>query len=170
MYHIRYIDDLRWTINCIHKLFNVHKTSKSPERLDFFRKFALFTEIFFKAMTTTYISFIFVFPGYLVYVYLVKGEWVPVLPIYIPGVDESTLTGYMILVAFQIIVVPLATIGLVAVEFLISILIIGSLIFAKLISLDLHQINIDLVEGSSGMLAARARLRNIFLMHQEMDE
>lgn len=58
--------------------------------------------------------------------------------------------------------------GYIAFEFLLEIIMISSLMFGKLIAMDTERINDDLDNGMSTV--ATYRLRNVFLMHQEMDE
>ncbi|XP_055294814.1 putative odorant receptor 83c [Sitodiplosis mosellana] len=51
-----------------------------------------------------------------------------------------------------------------------TIIIISSLIFAKLIGRELQQVNADLQDDDCEILTVKGRFRNIFLMHQEMGE
>lgn len=77
----------------------------------------------------------------------------PIMPLYLPLIDESTCIGYIALNVYQFLFI-----------------IISSLIFAKLIGRELQQINVDLRDDECNMLMVLGRLTNIFLMHQEMGE
>lgn len=170
MYHIRYTDDFNWIIRKIQNLYKVHITTKSPDRIAYFRNFALFTEVLFKLMIIAYSTCILAFFSIPIFVYLTTSELVPVLPLYLPIVDESTTVGYTILTIYHISCAILATIGFTAIDYFMAIVITSSLIFAKLISSDLQEMNIDLLENDAGLMAAKARFRNVLLMHQEMGE
>lgn len=168
MYHIQYIDDLQWIIRKIQNLYKVHITTTSPDRIGYFRNFALFTEILFKVMSILYFPPILVFMSYPIYVYVTTNQLVPIIPLYVPMIDETTIVGFIILAIYHIINIILGTLGLIAIDYFMAIVITSSLIFAKLISADLQQINCDLMENDSRLMAAKARFRNIFWMHQEM--
>lgn len=167
IYHIRYVEDLQWIIRFIQKLYRVHIKTKSRERLEYFSKFAFGTEVFFKVIATLYLLSVFTFFPYPLYMYYFKNEVVTIIPMYLPGVDETQWSGYILLSAYQILIFILATGGVLACDFFMAIIIISTLIFAKLISLDMEQINNDLLEKNS-TLTVKCRLRNILLMHQEM--
>ncbi|XP_031636823.1 odorant receptor 67d-like [Contarinia nasturtii] len=167
MFHIRYVEDLQWVIHFIQKLYKAHIKTKSKERLAFFSNFAFGTEVFFKVITTLYILSVFTFFPYPLYMYYFENEVVTIIPVYLPGVDETQLAGYIILSCYQVLLFILATFGVLACDFFMAIIIISTLIFAKLISLDMAQINDDLLQKNS-TLTVKSRLRNILLMHQEM--
>lgn len=118
-------------------------------------------------MTTLYIFSVFTFFPYPLYMYYFKNKVVTMIPLYLPGVDESHLTGYIILSAYQIIIFVIGTLGVLACDFFMAIIIISTLIFAKLISLDIEQINNDLLLKDS-MVTVKFRFKNVLLMHQEM--
>lgn len=167
LFHIRYIDDLQGTIRSIQNLYKIHSKTKSIERIEYFEKFAFVTEVLFKGMTIVYISSTFTFYFYPVYMYLYENEIVPIIPLYLPAIDENQFTGYVILCVIHVTVLNLATFGVLACDFFIAIIIISTLIFAKLISLDFEQIDMDLMKNASP-LRITGRFRNILLMHQEM--
>lgn len=148
----------------------MHITTKSPDRIEYFRKCALFTEFLFKFVVGAYFSSILFFLAMPIFIYLTTNEMVPMMPLFLPIIDETTTVGYTILTIYHIICVVFATVSFTSVDFFMAIIIISSLIFGKLISTDLEQINFDLLENDSGLITAKARLRNVLLMHQEMGE
>lgn len=167
LYHIRYVDDLQWILRFVQKLYKIHVKTKSTERIQYFNNFALVTEYLFIVMSTTYLLSVFTFFPYPIYMYLFENEVVTIIPIYLPFVDHTDFVGYCILGAFHIILIVLATIGILACDFFMAIVIISTLIFSKLISLDLQQIDIDCQEKGAEM-TVKGRFRNVLLMHQEM--
>lgn len=119
-------------------------------------------------------SFIFCFficLLYPIYMCFIEGQLIPMIPLYLPGIDSKTsFIGFVLLNLFQLFFCIIGCIFMGALEFLMVIIIVSSLIFAKLISSDLEQINIDLRDDECGMLEVKGRFINIFLMHQEMAE
>lgn len=167
LYHIRYVDDLQWVIRFVQNLYKIHQKTKSRDRINYFNNFAIATDVLFKVITTLYILSVFTFFPYPIYMYLFKNEVVTIVPMYLPGIDESQFAGYVFLSSYHIVIILLATIGVLACDFFMAIIIISTLIFAKLISLDTKQIAKDL-QLKDPILTVRGRLRNILLMHQEM--
>lgn len=111
-----------------------------------------------------------IFLFYSVYMCFALDEFVPIFPIFVPYIDEKTSLGFAILCIYHITCLIVAVMGFSGQEFFTTIIIISSLIFSKLISLDLKQINMDLQEDGAEMLQVKGRLRNVFLMHQNVDE
>lgn len=167
MYHIRYVDDLQWLIRFIQNLYKIHQKTKSKDRISYFNKFAFATEVLFKVITTLYILSVFTFFPYPIYMYFFKNEVVTIIPVYVPGIDDTQFSGYVFLCCYQIILFVLATLGVLACDFFMAIVIISTLIFAKLIILDMEQIEHD-QELKDSVFIVRGRFRNILLMHQEM--
>lgn len=89
------------------------------------------------------------------------------IPLYMPGIDETTFSGYVSLLIYQFTCLFCATLGLSACDFFIAIMIVSTLIFSKIISLEIAQIDSDVLEKNSTPIV-RGRFRNILLMHQEM--
>lgn len=170
VYTVRYSDDFYWTIHFIKDLYKSQISSTSRNRLVYFQNFAIFTEYFFIATIATFFLATFTFCLYPIYLYLGQGELAPIIPLYLPGIDETTASGFATLTIYHFTICVIAVIGFPSIEFFTSITIISSLIFGKLISSDLHQINNELNEFDSEMLTVVGRLRNVLLMHQEMGE
>lgn len=168
MYHIRYADDFVWILNFIQLLYNVHAKTECHVRAAYFRKFAMFTELLFKFLAAMVSCSLIVFLIAPVYIYFAEKKLVPIVPIFIPGVDENTTVGYCILMTFHLMLFMLGLVGYLAFEFLLEIITISSLIFGKLISMDTERINDDL--DNELLTDAVHRLRNVILMHQEMSE
>lgn len=166
----KYAEHFHWTISLIHDLYKIHSNTKSRDLAEYFDKFACFTEILFKLMMVGFVVSAFVFMLYPIYMYFVEGELIPIIPLYLPFLDEKTIIGFILLNLYLLVVTALGVISFSAIEFLMAIIIISSLIFAKLISIQLQNINIDLQDDDCVMLTVIGRFRNIFLMHQEMGE
>lgn len=167
LYHIRYVDDLQWILRFVQNLYKIHVKTESAERIQYFDKFAMCTEYLFIVMTTLYLLSVFTFFPYPVYMYFFEHTVVTIIPVYLPYIDHTQFMGYCMLSAFHIILFIFATLGILACDFFMAIVIVSTLIFAKLTSLDLEQIDLDLQQKSNGLIV-KGRLRNVLLMHQEM--
>lgn len=167
MYHITYEDDLKWIIHFVSSLYKDNMKAKSPERIKFFDNFALATEILFKAMFAIYALSVFPFFAYPVYMYCFKNELVPILQLHFPFVDHSTPAGYIFLTIQQILAFFCCVVGLLAVDFFMTIIMMSTLIFAKLIAFEMEQICVDLQVRNSVRIV-KVRFKNLILMHQEL--
>lgn len=170
MYNFRYAEDFKWVISFIQNLYQIHIKNESRERTIYLHNFAIFTEMLFKIMFVSFFLTCFTFILYPIYMYLIKRELVPIFPLYIPGINETTNTGFIVITIYHFMVLIGVGIGFSSFEILMAIIIINSLIFAKLISIELNHMNTDLNQGNSGMFYANWRLRNIIFMHLEMYE
>ena len=94
MYQTRYVDDYMWILNFIQKLYNAHAKTECHDRAEYFRKFALFTEYLFKCLCIVLFSAIILYFLMPIYVYVVENKLIPLMPLYLPGIDETTISGY----------------------------------------------------------------------------
>lgn len=170
LYHVRYASDLVWMITTIQNLYKVHTNTESRTRGKFIHQCAFVTEIVFKFMTSMYILAVFAFFTLPIFVYIVTGDLIPIAPIYIPGIDENSVSGYIALLGIHSSCFFVAVLGFIATEFLLATVIMSTMIFGKLIAADMKLINDDLELDQPNILHARLRLRNVLLMHQEMCE
>lgn len=104
---------------------------------------------------------------YPVFVYFTQNKIVPIIPLYVPIINEKTTVGFVILTIYHILLIFLASVA--ATDFFLALVIVSSIIFAKLISLELQQIHADFNENDT-TLARKCRFRNILRMLKEMCE
>lgn len=169
LYHVQYFRELQKIVFFIRKIFEIHITTKSPERIEFLGNFARIIEYLFIGMCFLYMNTIFVFYPYPAYMYFLKNEVVPLLDLYVPGIDETTYLGYWILFVYHNFIVFGAMLGLLAADFILVMAMISSLIFAKLIWFEVQQLHFELKE-SEPMATVINRFVNILRMHQEFCE
>lgn len=160
---------MRWIVRTIQNLYKIHITTKSPDRIRFFHNMAFLTETLFKTIAVLYTSSVLVYYSYAIFVYITTNQLIPLVPFHLPLVDETTSVGLFILNIYLLVINSMSIAGLVAMDFFTAVITISTLIFAKLISLDLNQINADMLAGAS-RITVYGRFRNVLLMHQEMVE
>lgn len=78
--------------------------------------------------------------------------------------------GFIILTIYDIGIITIPVCGIAAVEFFIAVVMTSSLMFSKLINFYVQQLNIELSVEKPQRLAIKCRLKNILLMHKEMNE
>lgn len=155
----------------IRKLQHLYKVNgKSPELEAYFQKFATFVETLFILLLVIFITNPIALILAPIYTYFTEGNLSPIIYLYAPGIDENTIIGFLILNLFHMYINLLGIFIFVGLEFLVIVIIINSLVFAKLIGRQLQQIEDDSKEIDCDMIGISARLRNVFLMHQEMGE
>lgn len=169
LFSMHYVEDIQWLLSFIQNFYKVHITTKSVERAAYFRKFALAIEYIFLFIMFFYTSTVasaFMFP---VLVYFTKHELIPLIPLFIPGIDEKTTIGYIALWIYHTILELVALFGVMALDFVLVVVILSTLMFSKLISWEMDEIHRQLQEKNSA-LAVKVRFRNILLMHHSIFE
>lgn len=96
-----------------------------------------------------------------------ENQILPLTHVYFPFIDETTPAGYIILCTIQIAAVVSGTLVTSAWDFLIATALLNTGLFAKIMSLEMEEIDIDF-EHNVKMINIRARFRNILRMHQEL--
>lgn len=140
--------DFNWILNFIQRLYKVHIKTECPVQAEYFRKFAFFSEVLFIFLMVFYTYTGLAFVLLPIYMYFVIGKLIPCFPLYVPFVDENTIIGYVELSFFHLLIFCLAITSYAAFEYLIAIMIVSSLMFAKLISMDAQQMNEELHDGA----------------------
>lgn len=151
-------------------LFKIHIKTKSDFRLALFERFALYNELIFKNGVVIYTGAAASFFPYPAYMYFFENEKVPLLSMYIPGIDETTFTGHMILIMLQVPLLIMAIVGLTSCDIMYAMLIINIPILARIIEDEVNQLNELLGKESFRTHVLRFRFRNLLLVHREMCE
>lgn len=167
--NLRNVDEMQWLMYFLEKLYKIHSKSKSSDRIECFGQFARFTEILFKSLAFVYASSRLTFLLEPIVAYFTQHELVPIVPLFIPAIDETTVIGYIFVSIYQIYMLSLSVTGLLVCDYFYAVIIISPLIFAKLIAIDFEQIHCDLNEKNA-TITVRARFRNVLQMHLEIDE
>lgn len=97
----------------------------------------------------------------IMFIYHIKE---PALPIFIPKIDYNTKSGFIITSSYQYLVLYLGVAGLGFCDALFL-----NLVFSVLAMSDLICIKLSTICEIKMMSELRAQLRNIFIMHKEME-
>lgn len=157
-----------WMINHLCGIYKVNVKTKDPNRRAVFDRFAFYTEMVFKCGCLLYFLSMLSYLVYPFYMYLFEREIVTMLPIYLPGIDEATVTGFAATTCYHLTIMILACIAASAVDFLVTMLVINIPIMAMLIEMEVEKLNGAVTCGKE--LLVKSKMRNILLMHREMTE
>lgn len=100
---------------------------------------------------------------------MAKREVVAMMPTYLPGIDEKTTGGFILLSGYHIIVMAFGFFALAGSDFLFTMVVTNTPIMACLAKMEAEQLNEELKNQESASMI-KWRLRNILLMHLEMTE
>lgn len=103
-----------------------------------------------------------------VIIYLCFNVVEPIISVYVPFIDPTEQTGFIISTGFHVFFIFIATIGFTYIDSLLANLIFHVLMYSGLIGNDLKTLNDMISEGGHNELDLRIRFRNILLMHKEM--
>lgn len=99
------------------------------------------------------------------YMYIFKNKKELMLPIYIPGIDQTTPSGHYILMLIQVSILFFGSIGLSACDIFYSLILSNVPIMARLIEDEVDQLNEKLEENSNVM---NNKFWTILMMHKRM--
>lgn len=105
------------------------------------------------------------FPAFM---FALTGDWYPVLPVYIPFVDETQLRGYAVTIGFHLVCTLLAVIGQILADgmFMTSVLHLWPM--CDLIAKSVTDLNELLKENQTEMV--RVQYRQFLMLHREYYE
>lgn len=168
MYNVRYSKQFITKLTFIRLLFKMHISTKSRERLELFKRFAFYNTMVVKIAILVYSGAVASFFPYPIYMYYFHNELVPLTLMYVPGVDETTISGYMFLLMFHSFLLVLTVVGMGVCDILVALCIINIPIFSRLIEDEVDQLNEILDKNMENGHMWKYRLHNLYVMHQEM--
>lgn len=170
LYNARRTDDFSFFYKFLQKLYAANLKNESPYRKKVLEISALATEYML------YFEFILYAMGGLgifavpFIVYFMRGDFILVLPLRLPGIDDSTFEGFCFYWVYQTINIFGSAYGLAIIDFLYAIPILNSLMISEIINDEMDQLNDYLVQSEVDPLVVKVKFRNILLMHKEMAE
>lgn len=157
-------------INNLYAIYKVNANTKGLRRRTLFDRFAFYTEIVFKCGTLLYFLSILGYFVYPMYMYWFKREIVTLMPTYIPGINERTASGFVIVTCYHVILLVVAFVAATSCDFLFTMLIANTPVMAILIEMEVQQLNEILTSQKTDVPLLKSKFRNILLMHREMTE
>lgn len=154
----------------MHGIYKANAATVSRKRALLFSRFAFYTENVFKVGICLYFLSATAFFLYPMHMYLNEGKIVPLAPTYLPGIDEETFSGFIILTCYHIFIIIMAFIAASSCDCTFTMIILNVPIMALLIKMEVEQLNDALTSEKVDKLLVKCKLRNILLMHREMTE
>lgn len=155
------------------KIIDIYKQNsdiKAHNRYRMCRRFTLYTEYIFKIGMVLYTFSVFTYYLYPIYVYVTEKRLLLIVDLYLPGVDESTTSGYAIYFCFHMILTSYAFLGSSCTDFLFTMIIVNVPFMANILSENIDELNEILRTGEYDPYHAKMKFRNILLIHKEFYE
>lgn len=170
IYSIRYAHLIVGLVNKLIGIFRVNSKVITHGRQEMLDRYLTYTEYLFKVGIALYF---FASTGYFVYPfyrYKVYNEIIPILPNYLPYVDENTNTGFIILTIFHLNLIVLGALGTACSDLSFTMVIVNVPVLGNIFTDNIKDLNDILKEKRPNLPMMKARLLNIFLQHREIAE
>lgn len=133
-------------------------------------RFATYTEyIFIIGMILYGLSIVFFF-SYPMFMYFGFNQYELMLPLLVPGIDRTTLKGYVILAFVHIVLLIFAFLGSASIDFTFTMIITSAPVFAHILDINIQELN-ELLRGNEKNVGKiREKFRNVIIIHQETIE
>lgn len=157
-------------VSLINRLIDIYKVNSNVvvyDRQQMLEQYVTFTEYLFKIGFSFYaLSTMgyFLFP---LYFYKTRNEINPLVPSYLPGVDENTKIGFIILFIFHLNIIAFGFIGSSCTDFNFTMIIVNVPVLANIIGDNIKELNYMLREQQPKRVMIKAKFRNMLLQHQE---
>lgn len=158
---MRYEHLIKNDINKVIEAYEENANTKSPKRAMHLHQMSWLSEMTMICGTIAYMLvgiFHFINP---IYGYFWQHEFEPLMPLYIPFVDEKTAAGFAILMSIQTIEMFIGALSTGCIDFLSMTLILNVRIFSSVFKDDVNDLNDILHEENVDMTLAKIKLRII---------
>lgn len=149
-------------------VYTVNSTTASRKRAKLLQKVSIISEVASIGGSIMYISggmLHFISPFF---AYYLHGELKVAMPMYLPFIDETTKRGFTILLIIHFVEIVFASVATTCVDFSFLVIIANIPIFSTIFADNVRELSEILREKKRNLATAKAILRNIFLMHNEL--
>lgn len=157
----------------VDKIINVYAVNAktlSRKRFKLLQMLSKITELFLKfgIIGGSCCGMFFIVNPFITYVWL--NEMKPMIPIYMPFIDENTMDGFLLLTLIQTVFIVTGVIGTVSVDFLIFMIVLNVPIFSNIFSDNVTELNAILSgdDDEDKQTLIKMKLRNLFFMYDEI--
>lgn len=168
IYSVRYKDDILGMIVKVVDIYKQNSSTKAYKRYRMCLRFTLYTEYIFKCGMVLYSLSLLTYYLYPLYVFVTEKKLIPIVDLYLPGVDETTNVGYVTLAIFHIILTSCAFMGSTSSDFLFTMLISNVPLMANILSENIDELNEIVGAEKHDRYLAKMKLRNIILIHKDI--
>lgn len=170
IYSVKYGRMVVDAMDKITAIYAANSKSTSRKRLKLIQLFSLITEIVIKVGSAVYCLaglFYMINP---IYTYYTKHELIPLVPVYMIFIDETTRNGFIALGITHIVFIALTVTGSACSDFMFIMLVINIPVMSTILVDNVDELNEILSEQTINVPVAKAKLKNILLMHKEIWE
>lgn len=160
-------------VDVMDKITNIYvanSKSSSRKRLRLLKLFTIITKVVIKVGAAIYClagAFYMINP---IYSYFVKHEIIPLIPLYMFFIDETTRNGFTLLTIIHITFMVLTVAGSACSDFMFVMIIVNIPLLSTIFVDNIQELNKILREETVNVPLAKAKLKNILLMHIEIWE
>lgn len=152
------------------RIFSVNSKNASRDRMMLMRKYAFITELVLKGGFLTYTLAAAFYPIYPIYAYYWNNELIPMIPLFFPFIDEDTKSGFITITSIHFIFVILALISSACTDFMFAMIIVNIPVLSNIFFDNVRELNEILRKEKVDMVLAKAKFKNILLLHREYCE
>lgn len=102
--------------------------------------------------------------------YYTKREIVPLLPLYMPFIDETTKSGFILLTAMHLGFLLIAVVASACTDLWFAMVAVNFFVPAKIFHENVRELNAILKQDKVDIPISKAKLLNILLIHREICE
>lgn len=168
IYITRYNKEIVSLVDKIIDVYRQNSHSNVHKRYMLMNRFCNHTEMIFKLGSALYSLSVISYFLYPIYIYVLDREYMVLLPLYLPGVNEQSISGYTVLITFHIFLLIFGFVGSCASDFLFTMIIINARVMSNILRDNVNELNEILATKNYEKVTMKMKLKNIFLIHQEM--
>lgn len=170
MYSAKYGPMVVEVMDKITAVYEANSKSTSVKRLKLLKLFSIVTEVVIKGGSAVYCLagiFYLINP---IYSYFWKHELIPLIPVYIIFVDETTKNGFILLTIVHISFMVLTISGTAGTDFMFAMIIVNVPVLSTIFVDNIEELNEMLRADTVNVPLVKVKLKNILLMHREIWE
>lgn len=167
--YLKYSEEIKASVLIVQDVYKATSDSKKPSypiMLKWSTLFLFIIRIFYLVIFLTMTAVL----QYPLSVYILTGEAVPMMPMYVPGIDETTKSGFIILTLIHIGWDCQAAIGVAVSDIFYSLILLHIWPLVELFESMFEQMNEAILESPKTAQSQKVKMwiRNLVLAHQEI--
>lgn len=165
---LKYVDLMIGIVGKVVDVYTVNSMTTSRKRALLLQKVSKISEIAIIGGLMLYISsgmLHFINPFF---AYYLHNELKVAMPMYLPFIDETTKRGFIILLIIHFVEIIFATVATTCVDFSFLVIIANIPIFSTIFADNVNELSKILREKKTNLSIVKAKLRNIFLLYNDL--
>lgn len=151
-------------------IYAANSKTTSRKRSKLLHLFSIITEVIIKGGFALYCLAGLFYTINPIYSYFFKHELIPLIPVYVAFIDETTKNGFISMGIVHLIFMVLTVAGSACTDFMFVMIIANMPVLSAIFVGNIQELNEILREETVNVPLAKAKLKNILLMHKEIWE